>query len=62
MRWIRSSKYILHLGSGRFGEVRLVGSNIIAVVMVLAEKAVDMICCRAPLPAADLPEFKKELT
>jgi hypothetical protein len=52
----------MHLGSGRFGDVRPVGCNIVAVAMVLAEKAADMICCRAPLPATDLPELKKELT
>jgi hypothetical protein len=39
----------------------LVGRNI-NVVLVIAEKVANVICCRASLPAVDLPEFEKELT
>jgi hypothetical protein len=37
----------------------LIGGNMNAVVMI-AKKAADMISCRAPSQAADLPEVERD--
>jgi hypothetical protein len=53
------------MGSAAFPPSRstddFVGRNI-NVVLVIAEKVANVICCRASLPAVDLPEFENELT
>jgi hypothetical protein len=46
----------------RFGDADRISGNINDFVLTIAEKATDMICCRAPSLVVDLPEYKRTLT